>query len=165
MKTFNDEGTGAVPARQLDYLVRPRPKPELRKDSRRRAFELAEKSPSLAMKYPGLKNLTMDLLYFDREMVSRGQGLRYRANLETAKSILQFICPSSLCQGGGFDLSKELCSAVTGHRKTGNGDVHCLGFRDQEGGKTTACESILRFKMTLAFKTKSGARRASAVRA
>lgn len=145
-------------AREADYLIRRRRKPELRKDSRRRAFELAEKSPSLAMTYPRLKNLTMDLLYFDREMVSRGHALRYRANLETAKSMLQFICPSSLCKGGGFDLSKELRSAVAGHRKTGDGDVHCQGSRDQASGKTAACESILRFKMTLAFKSKSGAR-------
>jgi hypothetical protein len=36
--------------------------------------------------------------------------------------------------------------------------VHCQGSRDQEAGKTAACESILHFRITLAFKTKLGAR-------
>ncbi len=158
MKTFDDEAAGAPITRKANYHVRRIPKARLRQDSRRRTFERAEKSPSLAMTYPRLRNLTVDLLYFDREMVSRRHALRYRANLETAKSILQFICPSSLCKGGGFDLSKELRSAIAGHRKTGDGDMHCQGSRDQESGKTVPCESILRFKMTLAFKTRSGAR-------
>ena len=164
MKTLNDEEIGAPLPRKVDYHTRPLSKSELRKDSRRKAFEQAEQSPSLAMTYPRLKNLTVDLLYFDREMVSRGNALRYRANLEMAKSMLQFICPSSLCKGGGFDLSKELRSAVAGHRKSLDGEVSCQGSRDQETGKTAPCESILHFKMTLAFKTKAATRRDTAAR-
>lgn len=164
MNTLNDEEAGALLTREVDYQVRPIPKSELRKDSRRRAFERAERSPSLAVTYPRLKNLTVDLLYFGREMASRGHGLKYRANLEMAKSMLQFICPSGLCHGGGFDLSKELRSAVAGHRKTVDGEMSCQGSRDQETGKTAPCESILHFKMTLSFKTKAGARRGETAR-
>ncbi len=164
MKTLNDGGTGAPLTRKADYRVRRVPKSEFRKAFRRKAFERAEKSPILAMKYPQLKTLTVDLLYFDREIVSFGHGLRYRANLETAKSMLQFTCPSTLCHRGGFDLSNELSSAIAERRKALDGELHCHGSRDQESGKTIPCESILHFKMILAFKSPADARRYKADR-
>jgi hypothetical protein len=164
MKTLNDEGAGAPLASKVDYHVRHPQKSELRKDSRRRAFEQTERSASLAIKYPRLKTLTVDLLYFDREIVSWGHGLRYRANLETAKSMLQFLCPSGLCHGGGFDVSEALRSAVAEHRKSVDGQVHCHGSRDQETGRTVRCESVLHFKMSLSFKTKAEAGRGAAAR-
>ena len=151
-------------AHNADYHVRPRQKAEVRKAYRRKAFERAEKSPSLAMAYPQLKTLSVDLLYFDREIVSFGHGLRYRANLETAKSMLQFTCPSTLCHRGGFDLSNELSCAVAKRRKALDGEVHCHGSRDQESGKTVPCESILHFKMILTFKDTKVARRGAAAR-
>jgi hypothetical protein len=164
MKTLNDEGAGLLFPRNADYHVRPRPKAEVRKAYRRKAFERAEKSPSLAMTYPQLKTLSVDLLYFDREVVSFGHGLRYRANLETAKSMLQFPCSSTLCHRGGFDLSNELSCTVAERRKTLDGEVHCHGSRDQESGKTIPCESILHFKMILTFKTTKVARRGAVAR-
>jgi hypothetical protein len=155
MKTTNNGGVEALLVPKADYRVRAHSKSELRKADRRTAFEQAEKSPSLAMTYPQLKTLSVDLLYFDREIVSFGQGLRYRANLETAKSVLQFTCPCTLCHRGGFDLSQELSCAIAERRKALDGQVHCHGYRDQESGKTVPCESILHFKMILAFKRQS----------
>src|SRR5579871_2366904 len=152
MKTTNNEGVEALLVPKADYRVRPLAKSQLRKADRRKAFERAEKSPSLARAYPQLKTLSVDLLYFDREIVSFGHGLRYRANLETAKSMLQFMCPSTLCHRGGFDLSDELCCAIAERRKAIDGEVHCRGFRHQETGNTVPCESILHFKMILTFK-------------
>ena len=113
MKALNADETGAMATRPPNYRVRPVPKSERRKEHRQKAFRRVEKSASLAITYPSLKALTVDLLYFDREIVSWGHGLRYRANMETAKSMLHFNCPSALCNGGGFDLSKELGSAVS----------------------------------------------------
>jgi hypothetical protein len=153
MKTSNDEGTGATVAREPNYRSRPVPKSERRKEDRQRAFGRVEKSASVAIAYPRLKTLTVNLLYFDREIVSWGHGLRYRANMETAKSMLHFNCPSSLCNGGGFDLSKDLSSAAAERRNSIVGEMHCRGFRDQENGKMTPCESVLHFKMSLTFKT------------
>ena len=140
--------------------TRPLTKSELRKQDRQRTFERVEKSATLAVIYPQLKTLAVDLLYFDRDIVSWGHGLRYRANLETAKSMLHFNCPSPLCKDGGFDLSKDLSSAVAEHRKSVEGSVRCLGFRDEATGKPSACETVLHFKMKLTFKTKAGPRAA-----
>jgi len=136
----------------LHYRVPELRKDELRKEYRRGESERAENSVSLAIMYPQLKTLTVDLLYFDREIVSWGHGLKYRVNLETAKSVLRFNCPSALCQGGDFELSKELRSAIAGRLNTVKGEVHCQGSRDQETGKTIRCETVLHYKMSLAFK-------------
>lgn len=159
MKTLNDDGAAAPFPRVTNYCVRPVPKSELRKQARERVFKRVEKSTSLAVRYPRLKTLTVNLLYFDRDIVPWGHGLIYRANLQTAKSRLYFPCPSSLCQGGGFDLSKLLSSAVAEHRKSIEGEVPCRGSRDQESGKMVRCESVLHFKMSLTFKTKAAATR------
>ncbi len=159
MNTLNDREAGAPLTRKADHPGRRVPKSEFRKAIRREAFERAEKSVSLAKMYPQLKALTVDLLYFDREIVSFGHGLRYRANLETAKSMLQFMCPSTFCQCGGFDLSNELSCAIAERRKARDGELHCRGSRDHESGKTIPCESILHFKMILAFKNPAAARR------
>jgi hypothetical protein len=160
MKTLNDEGAGALFAHATNYSVRAVPKSELRKKARERAFERVEKSVNMAVMYPRLKALTVDLLYFDRDIVSWGHGLRYRANMETAKSMLHFNCPSTLCNGGGFDLSKDLSTAVAARQKSVVRAVRCLGSRDQENGKTIRCESTLHFKMSLTFKiAKSAPRR------
>jgi len=152
MKTSNDDGPGAMAASEPNFRSRPFSKSELRKDSRRKTFEQVEKSASLAITYPRLKALKMNLIYFEREIVSGAQGVLYRANLETAKSMLHFNCPSSLCQKGGFDLSNDLRTAVTGLRKSIVGVRHCRGFRDEETGKTVPCKSILHFQMKLALK-------------
>ncbi len=157
MKTLNDEGTGVpVPRATNNYSVRRVPKSELRRVRRQKAFERTEKSASVAVTYPRLRTLTVNLVYFAREIVSWGHGVRYRANLETAKSMLHFSCPSSLCSGGGFDLSNDLSTAaVAGRRKSTVRAVQCLGFCDLENGKTAPCESKLHFKMNLTFKTRT----------
>jgi hypothetical protein len=164
MKTLTDDGAGALFPHATNYRVRAVPKSELRKEARQRTSDRVEKSTSLAIQYPRLKALKMNLLYFDREIVSWGHGLVYRANLETAKSMLHFNCPSSLCDGGGFDLSKDLSTAVAGREKIIIGVVPCRGSREQETGKMTPCKSVLHFKMKLSFETRAPARHNAMVR-
>ena len=163
MKALNEEGAGSAVTLAPASRTRPFSKSELRKQARERAFQRVEKSASLAVIYPGLKSMAVDLLYFDRDIVSWGHGLRYRANLETARSILHFHCPSPLCQNGGFDLSKALSCAVAEHQKSVEGKVRCLGVRDEQVGKPTPCETVLHFKITLTFKTKVRAKPAGAI--
>jgi|SRR6185437_11941542 hypothetical protein len=157
MKTINDDGLGVQVSRATNHSVRFIPKSTLRKEARQRAFERRETSASIAVAYPRLKTLTVNLVYFARGIVSWGHGVIYRANLETAKSTLHFHCPSSLCSGGGFDLSKDLSITAAGRRKSIVRAVKCPGFCDLENGKTVPCESKLHFKMILTYKTRPGA--------
>jgi hypothetical protein len=153
MKTLNDGETGAMTTLESNSRSRPLTRSELRKEDRQKAFQRVEESATLATAYPRLKALKVNLLYFDHEIVSWGHGLLYRANLGTAKSLLHFECPSSLCKGGGFNLSKNLSSAVAGGRKSVVGVMPCHGRRDAVTGKSVACKTILHFKMTLVSKT------------
>ena len=164
MKTLNDDGLGVQFRRATNCSVRFIPKSALRKEARQRAFERREKSASVAVAYPRLKTLTVNLVYYSREIVSWGQGILYRANLETAKSMLHFNCPNSLCKGGGFDLSKDLSIAAAGRLNSIARAVPCAGFCDLENGKTVPCQSKLHFKMILTYKTGAGATRCGAAR-
>jgi hypothetical protein len=152
MKTsFAAEKEGLL-TRTEPHRARPVRKYELRREYRRGESERAENSISLALRYPNLKALRVDLLYFQRQSVSWGHGLRYRANLDMAKSVLRFNCPSVLCKGGDFDLSSELRKAIVERRAVVTGEVRCQGSRDQETGETIRCESVLHYKMSLVFK-------------
>ena len=157
MKTLNDDRPAAQFRPMRNYSLRSIPKSALRKEARQRAFEQSEKSTCVAVAYPRLKALTVNLVYYSREIVSWGHGVIYRANLETTKSTLHFHCPSPLCSGGGFDLSQDLGTAVAGRRKSIVRAVKCPGFCDLENGKTAPCQSKLHFKMILTYKTRPGA--------
>ncbi len=126
----------------------------LRKEYRREQAMRVDASKNLATSYPQLKSLTIDLVYFDHEIVAWGHGLKYRANLEAARSMLRFACPSALCRGGDFDLSRELSAAISEHRTMVAGEMHCPGSRDEETGGTIRCGSVLHYKMGLAFRPK-----------
>lgn len=152
MKTsFAAENKG-LHTRTEPHRIRPLRKHELRREYRRGESERAENSISLALSYPNLKALTVDLLFFQCEIVSWGHGLRYRANLDTARSVLRFNCPSVLCKGGDFDLSNELRKAIVEGRAVVTGEMRCQGSRDQETGATIRCESVLHYKMSLVSK-------------
>jgi len=114
----------------------------------------AEASATLASTYPQLKALTLDLTYFDREIVSWGRGVKYRANLENARSVLCFHCPSALCIGGDFDLSETLAGAVGVRRTKLTGDLRCKGSRSQVTGELVPCESTLHYKLSAAYRVR-----------
>jgi hypothetical protein len=94
------------------------------------------------------------LTYFDREIVSWGRGVKYRANLENARSVLCFHCPSALCIGGDFDLSETVAGAVAVGRKNLAGALSCKGSRHQVTGGLVPCESTLHYKLTAAYRVR-----------
>jgi hypothetical protein len=95
----------------------------------------------------------VELTYFDREIVSWGRGLKYRANLENARSVLRFHCPSALCIGGDFDLSGALAGAVGVRQTKRAGHLYCKGTRRQPTGESVQCQAALHYKLTLAYRT------------
>lgn len=109
-------------------------------------------SISLAEKYPKLKSLTVNLEYFDSEGVTRNGGMKYKANLENAKSVFSFNCPNWECVGGDFDLSVELARAISGKKKIASGEMRCQGQRhNKERKDRIPCLNILRYKLTLGY--------------
>jgi hypothetical protein len=129
-----------------------------RLEYREREALRVEASATLALSYPRLRALTVELTYFDREVVSWGRGVKYRANLLNARSVLRFHCPSALCIGGDFDLSKALAGAVGVRRTKVAGELRCKGLRRQPTGELVPCEAALHYKLTAAYQPRELAR-------
>src|SRR2546423_8898652 len=107
---------------------------------------------TLAKKFPKLKSLRVDLEFFDSAGITRNGGMKYKANLDHAKSVFCFNCVSGECVGGDFDLSEELIKAITSKRKTVSGELRCQGVRHNKVRKDQApCQSILRYKLSLGY--------------
>lgn len=128
-----------------------------RKTSPRKEYRLLqnqriEASASLAQKFPKLKSLRADLDYFDSSGLTRNGGMRYKANLEHAKSVFYFNCPSGECVGGDFDLSEELARAVVNRRKVVKGEIRCQGLRhNKERREQVPCQNLLRYTLNLGY--------------
>jgi len=118
---------------------------------RLREMERANSSVSLAEKFPKLKSLTVDLLYFDTDGQTKSGELRYRVNVQHAKSVFSFVCPSSECVGGDFDLSGAVAQAVTDRNKVAQGEIRCKGWRTVPKETKAPCSNLLRYKLSLGY--------------
>ena len=107
---------------------------------------------SLAEKFPKLKSLRVDLVYFDPDGLNKTGELRYKVNVQHAKSVFSFNCPNWECVGGDFDLSVELARAISGKKKIASGEMRCQGQRhNKERKDRVPCLNILRYKLTLGY--------------
>jgi hypothetical protein len=128
-----------------------------RKTTPRMEYRLIQKqriieSASLAQKFPKLKSLKVDLEYFDPTGKTRNGGMKYKANLENAKSMFYFGCLSGDCANGDFDLTEEVTKAIAGRRKVITGEKRCEGIRhNKERKDQMPCQNILRYKMSLGY--------------
>jgi hypothetical protein len=114
--------------------------------------ELIKGSSSLTEKYPKLKSLRVDLIYLDATGRTQNGGMKYKANLEHAKSRFCFNCTHADCVGGDYDLSEELSKGISKKLKLVEGELRCQGVRHNKERKSQApCQSILRYKLTLGY--------------
>ena len=122
-----------------------------RVEYRLRESQRVNSSVSLAEKFPKLKSLMVDLAYFDTDGFTRSGGLKYKVNVQHAKSVFSFVCPSGECMGGDFDLSGALTQAVTKRHKVAEGEIRCQGVRARPKGEKIPCHNLLRYKLTLGY--------------
>jgi len=127
---------------------RPNPRAEYRLQRNARV----NSSQNLAEKFPGLKNVSASLEYFDADGTTRNAAITSKLNVEHAKSIIWFNCVHVDCVGGDFDLTKELEQAISSRRKSVRGEIRCEGIRHYKDLRESApCGSILRYKLTLGY--------------
>jgi hypothetical protein len=131
--------------------MRPQQKLSVRAQYRAEEHQRVTESISLAEKFRGLKSLTVDLMHFDTDGVKKTGEMKYRVNLEHAKSVFRFNCPNHECIRGDFDLSEELAKAVAGRRKIVTGELACQGWQDKTTVDSLRCGNILRYKLSLAY--------------
>jgi hypothetical protein len=118
---------------------------------RLRQNQRANDSASLAEKFPKLKSLTVELAYFEVDGLTKNGALRYKVNVQHAKSLFCIVCPSGECFGGDFDLSAAIADAVAKRRKIAEGELHCQGCRARPKQQTVPCRNLLRYKLSLAY--------------
>ena len=126
------------------------PRAEHRQAQRQRVDEAVR----MAEKYPQLKTLKAALEFVDREGMTKTTEMKYSANLEHAKSVVVFVCPSSECCGGDFDLTAKLAEAVSKRQTKIAGEMHCLGSHKAASGEVAPCRSLLRYKLNLVYSSK-----------
>ena len=109
-------------------------------------------SVTLADKFPRLKSLTVSVDYFDPAGLYRSGGMKFKANIELAKSMVWFNCPSGDCAGGDYDLSAELSRAVSSRKTRVAGEMRCQGVRhNKEKKESSPCRNLLRYKLQLGY--------------
>lgn len=107
-------------------------------------------SLGLTEKYSGIRSVTITLAYFD-ENGSRISLLTYSMNVQHAKSVISFPCPSGSCFDGDFDLSDTVSKAIGGHRKTVEGEIRCAGVKPLAKDTLQPCRNLLRYRVTLGY--------------
>ena len=131
-------------------MIAPR-KTNPRVEYRRREIQRVNDSISLAEKFPKLDSLTVNLVYFDADGLTKTGEVRYKVNVRHAKSVFSFVCPSAECMNGDFDLSEAVALAVTGRRKIAEGEIRCQGFHIRAKEAKTPCQNLLHYKLTLGY--------------
>jgi hypothetical protein len=105
----------------------------------------------MAEKFPRLKALKVNLMYFDAEGVTKNGEMKCTLNVGHAKSVLWFACLGGECVGGDFDLSEALAKAVGARRKIASGEMRCQGQRKRGDRERVPCQALLRYKLMLDY--------------
>jgi hypothetical protein len=129
----------------------PRHKIGARAEFRQKEGQRVLDSPSLAIKFPKLKTLKVNLEFFPSDGAIRSSQIKYVVNLSHAKSVFRFDCLNKECIRGDFDLSDILTAAIAARQTTAIGELRCHGWRNKESIKTTYCRNILRYKLSLGY--------------
>lgn len=132
-------------------MMIPSRKTNPRAEYRLRQSERANKSVSLAEKFPTLKSLTVNLEYFDTAGLRKNGEMTYKVNLHHAKSVFSFVCRNGECVGGDFDLSSVVAEAVSGRRKIAVGKLQCQGWRTKAKQNKVPCHNLLHYKLSLGY--------------
>jgi hypothetical protein len=128
-----------------------RPRISAHAEYRQREEQRVKDSITLAEKFPKLKSLSVELTYVDHADCARGSKMKYKPNLENARSVFRFNCSNTGCVGGDFDLSTQLATAIGARRTLATGEMRCQGWRDTNSVGTEHCHNILRYKLSLGY--------------
>ena len=106
-------------------------------------------SPVLLARFPDLRFLKVNLLYFNPSGLAQIGELKYSVNVSNAKCMFVFACRSEACACGDFDLSEAFGNALHSRSNKVEGEVRCAGTRTRAKGEEFHCGNLLRYKLTL----------------
>ena len=116
-----------------------------------RQVERMKESPALLTRFPDLKLLKVNLVYFDPAGLAQIGEMKYSVNVKNAKCMFVFACRHVACNCGHFDLTHAFGNALHSRRKKVEGEVRCEGTRTRVNGEALPCGNLLRYKLTLGY--------------
>ncbi len=122
-----------------------------RAEYRQKQRERVEASQAMAEKFPSLKSLAARLAYHDADGHGKPREMKCTVNVDHAKSVFCFACPSGECIAGDFDLTQALAKAIAGRKKMIEGDLRCHGYRVRGAQGKVQCQVVLHYKLTLDY--------------
>jgi hypothetical protein len=135
----------------MNQTIMPRHKIGARAKFRLEESERIKDSATLAVKFPRLKSLRVDLEYYTADGTTRSSQIKYLVNLAHAKSVFRFDCLNKECVRGDFDLSEVLTEAVAARRTSAIGEMRCQGWRNKDEIRKVYCRNLLRYKLRLGY--------------
>jgi hypothetical protein len=130
-----------------------RPSEGPRFDYRQQETQRVKDSPTLSQRFPELKSLTVDLGYYGPRGDYKNSQIKFTPNLQNAHAVFRVDCPNNGCIRGDFDLTETLAKAIAEHRKTVTGEMSCAGWQGKTTIDTVRCRNILRYKLSLAYRS------------
>lgn len=124
---------------------------DLRDKQRLKQRERLDAAPSLAKQFPSLKKLVVILEFYEPTGNTKNGEMKFKMNVERAKTVLVFACPGVDCKGGDFDLTDTLAGAVADRRKMLTGELCCQGTRKRGQQERVPCHTLLRYKLNLDY--------------
>jgi hypothetical protein len=131
-------------------MIHPR-KSNPRAEYRLLQSQRANGSVSLAEKFPRLESLTVNLAYFDAEGLTKHSEMKYKVNVQHAKSVFWFVCPNAECVEGDFDFSAVVAHAVAERSNVAVGEMRCRGWHRKAKLERAPCHILVRYKLTLNY--------------
>ena len=135
----------------MNQTIMPRHKLGARAKFRLQESRRITDSATLAVRFPRLKSLKVDLEFFTADGATRSSQIKYVVNLAHAKSVFRFDCQNKECVRGDFDLTEVLARAVKARRALEIGEMRCPGWRNKEEIKKVYCRNLLRYKLRLGY--------------
>jgi hypothetical protein len=123
-----------------------------RAEYRKQEGQRTQDSANVAVKFPQLKSLRVDLTNVNTDGLGLNHEIKYAVNVAHAKSVFRFDCPNDECVGGDFDLSQALTNAYAERRGSAAGESHCQGWRSKDTIGTVRCQNVLRYKLRLGYE-------------
>lgn len=120
-----------------------------------------EASPTLAEEFPELKSMTVDLGFYNAEGRSRRSRIKYKVNVNHARTIFRVGCENPECVRGDFDLSDVVAQAVANQSPSVSGELACRGWRNRTTVDVIPCGRVLRYRISLAYEPACCAERVS----
>ena len=118
---------------------------------REKVHQLVKASPTLAVKFPILKSLAVDLTFHNTVTPAYDRRIKYFINIANAKSVFYVQCSNGECLRGDFNLTDELAKAVAERQKSIKGERPCHGWSSACQINKIHCHTVLRYRMMLGY--------------